>query len=226
MSDTLLLSGVGGPHAGQPVLYTEPTGDARGTLILIHGRHATAEGMLPLVRALALEEWKVVAPQASEGTWYPHSFLAPLEQNEPHLSSALDFLDAIVETVAGNGGDEARIALLGFSQGACLALEYAARSTRAIGGVIGLSGGLIGPTGTEFTYSGSRVGLEVLLGCSDVDPHIPLSRVHETERVLSELGAEVSVNIYAGMGHTISTDELSRSRDLLSRMSPRSRGEQ
>ncbi len=218
MFDALPVRKVTGPHAGQSVLAQSAAADRQATLVVVHGRYATAQSMLPLGDALRLPAWNVVAPQAADGTWYPFSFLAPYEQNEPHLSSALDFLDAVVEAVVAGGVKEERIALLGFSQGACLSLEYAARRRRPIGGVIGLSGGLIGPPQTKFSYSGSCEGLRVFLGCSDVDPHIPEQRVRETERVFLDLGASVSMKIYPGMGHTISQDELEMSRDLLARI--------
>jgi predicted esterase len=171
--------------------------------------------MLPVADALSLASWAVFAPQAAAGTWYPHSFLAPVETNEPHLSSALDFLDAVVDSIVESGIKERRIALVGFSQGACLSLEYVARRNRPLGGVIGLSGGLIGPPGSVFQFEGTREGLRVFLGCSDVDPHIPVERVRETERLFLELGAIVDTKVYPGMGHTISADELARSRTLL-----------
>ena len=218
MRDTNPVRAVNGPHRGQPVVKRLAAADPQGGLILVHGRYATAEGMLTLVDALGLSAWNVYAPQAAAGTWYPYSFLAPHERNEPHLSSALDFLDATVEAALEDRIAEERIALLGFSQGACLSLEFAARGRRSIGGVIGLSGGLIGPPGMEFSYDGSRDGLQVFLGCSDVDPHIPVERVRETEHALSALGASVDMKIYAGMGHTISPDELKMSRNLLGRI--------
>ncbi|NNE47588.1 MAG: phospholipase [Rhodothermales bacterium] len=204
-----------GPHAGQPVLRAGRLVDADRALILVHGRYATAQSMLPLVDVLKLDGWLTVAPQADGGTWYPESFLAPIEQNEPYLSSALDLLDAVVESIIEESIDPAAIALLGFSQGACLALEYAARSSRRLGGVVGLSGGLIGPPGTQFDYAGGRDSLRVFLGCSDVDPHIPVERVRETERVFRSLGADVTAEIYTGMGHTIVAAELEQTGRLL-----------
>ena len=166
------------PHAGRPVT-TEgpPPAKARLTLLLVHGRGASAEDILILARELRLSDVAYVAPQADGNTWYPHSFLAPLDQNEPAISSGLRLLSRTVDTLVQQGVDTSRVGLLGFSQGACLALEFAARHAARYAGVFALSGGLIGPPGTPRNYSGSFDGTPVFLGCSDRDPHIPLERV-------------------------------------------------
>lgn len=215
MDARLDIRPISGPHAGREVLCRRPDAGARHALVLIHGRYGTAEGMIPLATALEVDHWMVVAPQAASGTWYPESFLAPIADNEPHLSSALELVDAAVTALISEGIEPRSIALLGFSQGACLALEYTARRKAPLGGVIGLSGGLIGPPGTRFEYDGMREGLRVFLGCSDVDPHIPAARVAETEQVFRGLQADVTARIYPGMGHTISSDELREGRALL-----------
>ena len=188
---------------------------ANAAVVMIHGRGASAEGMLDLAGELAVPGTAYVAPQAATSTWYPYSFLAPLAQNEPALSEALATMDRVVADVVAQGVPHERIVLLGFSQGACLALEYAARNARRWGGVVALSGGLIGPDGTPRDYAGSLDGTPVFLGCSDVDSHIPLNRVHESGDVLGKLGGNVTKRIYPGMGHTIVADEVAHVQQLL-----------
>ncbi|HEU4570512.1 MAG TPA: dienelactone hydrolase family protein, partial [Gemmatimonadales bacterium] len=146
---------------------------------------------------------------------YPHSFLVPVAQNQPWLDSALAVLERVTAQLADAGIPRERQVLLGFSQGACLALEFAARNAVRWGGVVGLSGGLIGPEGTPRAYGGDLAGTPVFLGCSDVDPHIPVARVHETAQVLTRLGGRVDARIYPGMPHTINEDEVQAVRALL-----------
>lgn len=155
------------------------------------------------------------AIQAAGNTWYPQSFLAPLEANEPALSSALGAVGRELDTVAESGLTPDRVVLLGFSQGGCLAAEYAARNARRYGGVVALSGGLIGPEGTPRDYDGSLDGTPALFGCSDVDPHIPLDRVRESVEVYRGLDASVDERIYEGMGHTVNDDEIRAVDDML-----------
>ena len=188
---------------------------AKAAVVLIHGRGATAEGMLGLAAEFAVPGIAYVAPQAAASTWYPYSFLAPLAQNEPALSEALATVDRVVADVAAQGVPHERIVLLGFSQGACLALEYGARNARRWGGAVALSGGLIGPDGTPRDYAGSLDGTPVFLGCSDVDSHIPLHRVHESGDTMGKLGGTVTKRIYPGMGHTIVADEVAHVQQLL-----------
>ncbi len=179
--------------------------DASAALIVIHGRGASAQSILSLVPEIDTPGFAYLAPQADGNTWYPYSFLEPLEANEPKLSKALATVDAVVQQI---NLPAKKIALLGFSQGACLALEYAARNARRYGGVFALSGGLIGPDGTPRSYAGSLDGTPVFLGCSDVDFHIPLARVQESTAVMRDLGGTVEERIYPGMGHTINQDEI------------------
>ena len=209
------------PHAGQPVRTSGvPAEEATAALVLLHGRGASAESILTLTDELGdLSGFAYAAPQAAGHTWYPYSFLAPLEQNEPWLSSALEAVGAVVSGLEEAGLDASRIVLLGFSQGACLALEFAARHARRYGGVVAFSGGLIGPDGTPRDYAGDLGGTPVFLGCSDVDPHIPAGRVHESADVLERLGADVTKRIYPGMGHTVNDDELAWARALLLKVS-------
>ncbi len=192
-----------------------PLSRAKAAMILLHGRGATAEGMLDLAEVFAQPDMAYLAPQAPGRTWYPYSFLAPIAQNEPHLSRALANVGALVAELGQQGFGPEKIVLLGFSQGGCLALEYAARNAQRYGAVIGLSSGLIGPEGTPRNYGGSLAGTRVVLGCSDVDAHIPVGRVHETARVLGDLGGDVIERIYPGMGHTINDDEIAHVRAAL-----------
>ncbi len=204
------------PHAGQPVLSAGvPLEEASGALILIHGRGASAQDILPLATEIGADHVACLAPQAANHTWYPFSFLMPLQQNEPFLSSALATVGALVDHVIAAGIPAERIVLGGFSQGACLASEFAARNARRYGGLLVFSGGLIGPEGTPRDYTGSLDGTPVFIGCSNVDAHIPESRVLETGDVLQKLGANVDLRIYPSMGHTINRDELEAARAII-----------
>lgn len=205
-----------GPHDGAALLVAgTPIAEAAGALVLIHGRGADAEGMLDLARHFRAERFAAVAPQAVGHTWYPFPFLRPLAENQPHLDSALAVLEAITSQLAADGIPRERQVLLGFSQGACLSLEFAARSDRRWGGVVGLSGGVIGPPGTTWERPKGVAGTPVFLGCSDVDPHIPVARVHETAALFTALGAVVDERIYPGMPHTINEDEVTAVTALL-----------
>jgi phospholipase/carboxylesterase len=207
------------PHGDQPIVTAGPAIDKSSlALVLVHGRGASAESMLSLLDALEMPTISALAPQAAGGTWYPHSFLAPLESNQPFLDSALRRIETVVTNLLDRGLPSERIALLGFSQGACLTLEFVARHPRRYGAVIGLTGGLIGPPGTPRNYSGSLAGTPVFLGTSDPDPHVPFERVKETETVLRQMGATVELRRYPGMSHTINDDELDASRTLLQRV--------
>ena len=195
-----------------------PLKGARAAAILIHGRGASADDILSLGEEFGQRDVAYLAPQAANGTWYPFSFLAPLAQNEPHLSNALGVVAAAFDHLAREGFAPERVALVGFSQGGCLALEYAARNAARYGAVAGLSAGLIGPPGTPRDYKGSLAGTPVFLGCSDVDGHIPLARVHESRDVLGTLGAQVDERIYPRMGHTVNEDEVAAVAALLKRI--------
>jgi phospholipase/carboxylesterase len=196
-----------------------PLQRAKAAVVMLHGRGADASDMLRLAEVLAQPDLMYLAPQAAGRSWYPYSFLAPIDCNEPFLSSAMDMLDRLLHGVSSEGLKLDRVVLLGFSQGACLGLEYAARHARRYGGLVGLSGGLIGPEGTPRDSAGQFAGTAVFLGCSDTDPHIPLDRVHETARVLRSLGAAVTEQIYPGMGHGINDDEIKQVRTLLAKFS-------
>lgn len=204
------------PHRDQPVLATGVSlANAESAMILVHGRGATAQSILELASLFDEPGFAFVAPQAAANTWYPYSFLEPMDKNEPWLSSALAKVGSVVDQVKDAGIPVERIILLGFSQGACLASEFAARNARRYGGVVALSGGLIGPPGTPRDYDGSLDGTPALFGCSDVDPHIPVERVDESAEVYERLGAQVTKRIYPGMGHTVNEDEIEWVRDLV-----------
>lgn len=190
-----------------------PLARAKAAMVLLHGRGASAENMLMLAEVFAQPDVACFAPQAPGGSWYPYSFLSPIDQNEPHLSRSLAAVGRLVQGLSDFGLE--RVVLLGFSQGGCLALEFAARNARRYGAVIGLSAGLIGPENTPRDYAGSLAGTRVFLGCSDNDAHIPLRRVKESSRVLGALGGEVVERIYPGMGHTINDDEIGQVRVAL-----------
>ena len=197
------------PHAGQPILSRgRALDDARLAAILVHGRGASAEDILSLAAEIRARDVAYLAPQAADGSWYPYSFLSPIPQNEPGISSGLRVIAGLVDQAARHGLTSNRVVLMGFSQGACLSLEFAARHAQRFAAVIGLSGGLIGPPGTPRNYVGTLDGTPVFLGCSDIDPHIPLERVHETADVFRRLGASVDERIYRRMGHTVNRDEL------------------
>lgn len=176
-------------------------------MVLLHGRGATAEDIMTIASEVKRPGWAYFAPQAAGNAWYPNPFTSPLDSNQPYLSAALDTVTRIVERVEASLPAR-RLILLGFSQGACLTLEWAARNARRYGAVVGLSGGLIGPEGTPRDYPGSFDGMPVFLGCSDVDPYIPAPRVVEAGEVLKRMSAEVTLRLYPGMGHLVGIEEL------------------
>ncbi|ELY60314.1 phospholipase/carboxylesterase [Natronococcus amylolyticus DSM 10524] len=218
------------PHGGQPIERAgADLADASAAMILVHGRGARARGMLGLAAEIGRDDVAYLAPQAARGTWYPNSFLADLESNQPHLESALGLLGDVLEEVTTDDGDGSvpldRTVLLGFSQGGCLATEYAARNADRYGGVVALSGGLIGPEGTPREYDGAMDGTSVFVGCGDQDPHIPVERVEETARTFEELEADVEKRIYEGVGHTVLEDELEYVRSLVDGVAERPNGD-
>lgn len=203
-------------HEGQPVYAAGISlGEAKAAVVMIHGRGATAESILTLESVIDRPDVAYLAPQAAGNTWYPYSFLMPLDQNEPGISSAMAALEHVLASIEGAGIPADRTVLLGFSQGACLAGEFAARHARRYGGVVMLSGGLIGPDGTPRDYAGSLDGTPVFLGCSDVDPHIPAARVRHSAEVLRRMQGKVTMKLYPGMGHLVNDDEIAAIRDIL-----------
>jgi predicted esterase len=197
------------PHAGHPVLHAgPPITEARIVAIMLHGRGASAEDILGLAAEFSPRDVAYLAPPAAGRTWYPYSFLAPMPQNEPGLSSALRVIECLVETLQQQQIPANRIALMGFSQGACLTLEFAARHAQRYAAIAAFSGGVIGPPGTPRDYAGTFDGTPVFLGCSDVDPHIPVERVHESADLFARMDARVDKRIYPGMAHTIVAAEI------------------
>ena len=206
-------------HQSQKVFTAgRPLAQARAAMILVHGRGAAAQSILELSTVLDHPDFAYLAPQAAHHTWYPYSFLAPLQRNEPGLSSGLQDIDDLVARVENAGIPAERIVLGGFSQGACLASEYVARHARRYGGLLVFSGGLIGPLGMTYAYPGSLDDTPVFLGCSNRDAHIPLERVEESAAVFTDLGGDVTKKIYPDMGHTIIQDEIDHAREIVDRV--------
>jgi phospholipase/carboxylesterase/glyoxalase family protein len=205
-----------GPHSGQPVVEVgAPLAGATAAVIMVHGRNAGPANILDLVPVLSRPNVAYLAPAAAGRTWYPNSFLSAIDSNEPGLSSALEVLAALVKRVEAAGLPRSRIVLLGFSQGACLTAEFAARHAARFGGIVILSGGVIGPPGTPRNYPGAFDGTPVFFGCSDIDSHVPAARVQESADVFTRMGADVTTRIYPGMGHTINDDEIDWAQGLL-----------
>ncbi|HKA67052.1 MAG TPA: dienelactone hydrolase family protein [Solirubrobacterales bacterium] len=210
-----------GPHDGQPVLLAgESLERASAAMILVHGRGASARDIMTIAAEVGESGFAFLAPEAAGGAWYPNRFMEPVASNEPWLSSALETVGRVLALVEERLPAE-RVILLGFSQGACLTLEFAARNARRYGGIVGLTGGLIGPDDTARDYPGSLEGTPVFLGCSDVDPHIPVPRVLETAKVLEALGAVVTTQFYPGMGHEVNADELEHVRRMMAALARR-----
>ena len=208
-----------GPHQGLPVLRVgAPLERAKAAMLMVHGRGASAESILTLAPEFDQPEFAYLAPQAAGNTWYPYSFTSPIPSNEPGISSGMTALAAVLATIEAAGIPAERTVLLGFSQGACLASEFSARHARRYGGIIALSGGLIGPDGTPRDYAGSLDGTPVFFGCSDVDPHIAKERVIHSADVLRGLGGVVDVRLYPRMGHTVNQDEIDAVRAIMAKL--------
>jgi phospholipase/carboxylesterase len=206
------------PHAGGPVLTAgAPVAGASAVIIAIHGRGAAPTDILAMQPTVQRPDVAWLAPAAAGRRWYPNRFIADIASNEPDLSSALRRIEVLVEDLVAQGIAHERIVFLGFSQGACLASEFVARHRRRWGGLVMLSGGLIGPPGTTWNAPGSLSGTPVFLGCSDVDEHIPLDRVEESAAELAKMGGDVTLRIYPGMGHTVNADEIGHARAVVDR---------
>ena len=204
------------PHETQPVIKAgAPIKKAAGAMILLHGRGAAAEDILALGAAIAPENWALMAPQAAGRTWYPNSFLAPREQNEPYLSSALSRVQAAVNAALAAGVSPEKLVVAGFSQGACLATEFVGRNPRRYGALLAFTGGLIGPLDLPLTLQGDLAGTAALLSSGDPDPHVPWSRVRQSADLLREIGAGVSLRRYAGRPHTVGSDEIQLAREMV-----------
>jgi phospholipase/carboxylesterase len=192
-----------------------PLNNAKKALIMIHGRGAGAHDILSIAKHLKVDDFALVAPQAENRTWYPYSFLVPIAENEPSFSKSLDDIHQVVVAIQQNGIEKENIYFLGFSQGACLALEFTARNAAKYGGVVAFTGGLIGDKVYEDHYAGNFENTPIFIGTSDPDFHVPVERVNETEALLKKLGASVTKKIYDNMGHTISQDEVDLANELI-----------
>jgi predicted esterase len=203
-------------HEQQPVRTSGALlENAAAAMIMLHGRGGMATDILAMSNHFKQPDFAFLAPQAANHTWYPQRFIAPIEANEPYLSSALNSVETLAKQVVNAGVPVEKLILLGFSQGACLALEYATRNARRYGGVVALSGGLIGEEINQNNYKTGFDDTPIFLGCSDVDFHVPLERVQESTHILERLGGLVTERIYPGMGHTINEDEIEFVRDLM-----------
>lgn len=202
-------------HKENIVTAGRPIETASKALIMVHGRGASAEDILSLANWFPVSDYALLAPQATNHTWYPQSFLAPPAQNEPWLSSALDLLKKTTDQLQQQGIAREHIYFLGFSQGACLTLEFIARNTAKYGGAVAFTGGLIGDKIYPENYSGTFDGMPVFIGSSNPDFHVPVSRVHESAAVLQAMGAHVTEKIYDNMGHTIIEDEIRQASELI-----------
>lgn len=201
------------PHENQPVYFAgAKLEEASAAMILLHGRGASAEDILSLSTHLDYPKLAFLAPQAEGYTWYPNRFIFPVANNEPYLSDALKVIDGLVKKMEMRGIPTEKIFIGGFSQGSCLASEYVIRNPKRYGGLIVFSGGYIGPLNIQREPDGNLSGMPVFIGCSDVDPHIPLQRVKETTSLLTAMGAQVTEKIYLNMGHTVNDDELQQAK--------------
>jgi phospholipase/carboxylesterase len=189
--------------------------------VLLPGRGASADDILGLAQDFDLPELANLAPEAAEHTWYPYSFLSPIGQNQPWLDSALKLVGETLQRAIAAGIERQNVAIVGFSQGACLATEFVARNAARYGGLVAFTGGLIGPPGAKFVYSGELSGTPCFLGAGDRDPHVPWKRVEESAAVLSDLGAAVTLRRYPGLPHTINQDEIDHAKIILRRIGAR-----
>ena len=216
---TIQTSPFKGPHQGQPIRFLgEPLDRAHAALVMLHGRGATAEDILTLVPEIDQPGFAYLAPQANGNAWYPQRYSAPIAVNEPWLSSAIAAIAQALARVAEAAIPPERTMLLGFSQGACLTLEFAARHARRYGGVVGLTGALIGPAGTPRDYAGSLAGTPVFVGGSDVDLHVAKERMIDTAQVLTRLGGLVTTRFYPNMGHQVNRDEIDLVRGMMEQL--------
>jgi len=202
-------------HTKNIITAGKKTTEAKKALIMVHGRGGSAEDILTLANYLNVKDYALLAPQATGHTWYPYSFLMPPAQNEPWLSSALSVLKEVVDDVVADGIAAENIYFLGFSQGACLTLEFITRNAARYGGTVAFTGGLIGDQLYPENYNGNFGGSPVFIGTSNPDPHVPVDRVKATEKVLKDMGADITVNIYNNMGHTISQEEIDWANKLV-----------
>jgi predicted esterase len=207
------------PHGGQPIEWAgAPLGDSPAVVIAVHGRGASARNILDLAKRFDRPALTYAAPAAASNTWYPYTFLSPIEQNEPGISSGLEVLRQLVDTIIERGVRKDHIVLMGFSQGACLSSEFLVRNADGFGGLLAFSGGLIGPPGTAWNSPASFRQTPVFLGCGEVDSHIPKARVLESASVFERMNADVTCRLYPDLGHTINEDEILFARTMLDRL--------
>jgi predicted esterase len=204
------------PHRGQPVATRgKAPEESSGAVVMMHGRDRDTDDILGVADRIGEPDFAYLAPAADHNSWYPYSFLEPVEKNEPRLSYALEICDEMVENLLNRGIPKRQIVLAGFSQGACLVAEYAARNADRYGGLLIFTGGLIGPPGTRWEYEGSFDGTPVFLGTSDVDEFVPEERVRESARVFERMGANVALRVYPGMDHVVNDDEIAAAKKIL-----------
>ncbi len=202
-------------HAKQLIKQGASLDKASAAVVFIHGRGGTAQDILSLQHYLNVGDYSLVAPQATGHTWYPYSFLAAPVQNEPYLSDALQLLKEVVVDIENEGIAKNNIYFVGFSQGACLTLEFVTRNAAKYGGVAAFTGGLIGDKLYKENYKGDFMQTPIFIGSADPDPHVPVSRVEETTKILKEMNAAVHTTIYKGMGHTISDEEIAQANQIV-----------
>lgn len=202
-------------HIKKIITAGKDINEATKVLIMVHGRGGSAEDILGLAQNLAVNDFALLAPQATNNTWYPYSFLTPPKENEPELSSALALLKEVVANVKAWGIAEENMYFLGFSQGACLTLEFVTRNATKYGGVIAFTGGLIGDKIYSENYTGDFSETPVFIGTSDPDPHVPVERVHATAEIITKMNGRVIKKVYQNMGHTINQDEINQANELL-----------
>ena len=189
--------------------------EAKKALIMVHGRGGSAEDILSLASYLEVKDFALLAPQATNNSWYPLSFLARPADNEPWLSSAIDTIAATAAGIEKAGIAKENIYFLGFSQGACLTLEFIARHAAAWGGAAAFTGGLIGDKIYPENYRGDFAGTPVFIGTGNPDPHVPVERVYASSNILRNMNAQVTEKVYNNMGHTITADEIEQANTLL-----------
>src|SRR4051812_11826806 len=205
-------------HETLPIIQAgTPIELATGALILLHGRGGSAEDMIGLGRSLTSDRLALLAPQAPGHTWYPYSFLAARQQNEPYLSSALKQVEAALSKATSAGLETSRVAICGFSQGACLATEFVARHPQRYAGLLAFTGGLIGPLEEPISLTGDLAGTPVLLSSGDPDPHVPWKRVQQSGELLTSIGGKVILERYPGRAHTVLSQEIEHGKTLLSK---------
>src|SRR6476661_751502 len=195
-------------HSKQLTYAGKPLAEAQKVLILLHGRGGSAGDLISIAKYFNLEETAIIAPQATNNSWYPYSFMAADQSNQPALDSSIDVLQSVVEDVLSEGLKRGDIYFAGFSQGACLTLEYIGRNADSYGGAVAFTGGLIGQQLRRERYTGNIAGTKVLITTGDPDPHVPVSRVEESAELLTELNADVQIKIYPGRPHTIINEEI------------------